>query len=107
VSHFTGYSFTAENTSPGSATAGVTGTPVAVDLRRQARLVDDLLRRVAMVIADLPSDAALGGWWGPAREGFLEAVERERGDLGREVYRLDGVRTQLEHAASLAEDGLP
>jgi hypothetical protein len=85
----------------------LTGTHAATDLRRQALLVDTLLQRVAGVIADLPSDAVLSGWWGPARERFLEAVERERADLGREVYRLDGVRTQLQHAASLAESGLP
>lgn len=96
----------------GGATGGgeygaAAGLARAAELRRQARLVDDLLQRVATVVHDLPDDMALADWWGPARESFHGAVTSERGQLSRAVYRLDGVRLQLEHAALLVESGQP
>ena len=88
----------------GSGTAGV---DQAIELRRQAVLVDDLLHRVANVVRELPGDAALVNWWGPARDGFHATLECERTQLGRAIYRLDSVRIQLEHAALLAESARP
>jgi len=93
--------------SGGDAQRGAAGAAHASELRRQAVLVDAVMHRVASVVRDLPNDAALADWWGPARDRFLEAAERERAHLGRQIYRLDGVRIQLEHAALVAESASP
>ncbi len=91
-------------TTNGCLTAGVGR---ASELRRQAMLIDDLMRRLATVVRELPRETQLDGWWGPARDRFIQAVERERTQLGREIYRLDSLRVQLEYAALNADTAVP
>lgn len=67
----------------------------AAELRRQARLVDDLWERVVSVRRGLPTGADLQGWHGAAAELFATAVDEQNALLGREVYRLDTVRSSL------------
>ncbi|WP_439564962.1 hypothetical protein [Microcella sp.] len=80
---------------------GSGGDP-AGEFRRQAVLVDDLRLRLDDIVRALPSDDALAGWWGPARDALQGAIDLERARLGREAARLDGVRIQLQAAAAAA-----
>ena len=75
----------------------------AAELRRQARLVDDLWERVVSVRRGLPTGADLEGWHGAAAELFAAAVDEQAALLGREVYRLDTVRGSLRGEADRAE----
>jgi hypothetical protein len=85
----------------------------AAELRRQARLVDDLWERVVSIRRGLPTGADLEGWHGAAAELFAAAVDEQRALLGREVYRLDTVRSSLRadafriEAETLALGGMP
>jgi hypothetical protein len=77
-------------------------------LRRQSVLVDDLMHRVTAVLRLLPDEGGFDGWWGPAREALQRSVEIERARLRREVWRLEGVRGQLDAEASqLMSGGAP
>lgn len=90
--------------SSGCPTPGSTGDRVG-ELLRQARLVDDLLDRVASVRRTLPTTGDLAGWRGPAADMLAAAVDEQSAHLGREVYRLDTVRTGLRGEAAIAEAG--
>ncbi|MDO9589879.1 MAG: hypothetical protein Q7J04_01905 [Microcella sp.] len=79
------------------------GNDHAEELRRQARVVDDLIERLGAVIRDLPWSSEVEGWRGPAADLFTAAVADQRAHLGREVYRLDSVRLQLRGAAAIAD----
>ncbi len=87
------------------------GRDPAGELRRQAVLAADLRDRLDDVVRSLPRDAALAGWWGPARDALQGAVDLERARLAREVERLESVRMRLlftaEEAASMPAGGLP
>ncbi len=78
----------------GCPVPGSTGDRAA-ELRRQARLVDDLFDRVVAIRRALPTGADLEGWRGAAAELFAAAVDEQGARLGREVYRLDTVRSSL------------
>lgn len=85
-----------------------TGGDPAAELRRQSVLVDDLVHRVTAVLRLLPDERTVDDWWGPAREALQRSVDIERARLGREVWRLEGVRAQLDAAASqLGSGGAP
>lgn len=86
----------------GCPAPGSTGDRAA-ELRRQARLVDDLFERVTTIRRSLPSGGDVEGWRGPAAEVFLAAVSEHEAHLGRSIYQLDSVRSQLLSAADLAE----
>jgi len=85
----------------------------AAELRRQARLVDDLFDRVVAIRRALPTGHDLEGWRGFAAELFAAAVDEQGVHLGREVYRLDTVRSSLRADAyrveteTLALGGMP
>lgn len=78
------------------------GTDVPDELRRHAVLVDDLRHRLVAVVAQLPDNGAIDGWWGVARDALERAVGIERARLSRQVEQLYGVRAQLEVEASNA-----
>ncbi len=86
----------------GCPVPGTTGDRAA-ELHRQARLADDLFDRVAAIKRTLPSTGDLEGWWGPAADLFAAAVDEQQALLGREVYRLESVRSSLRGAATVAE----
>lgn len=75
----------------------------AEELRRRARIADDLLDRVTTIRRGLPSGGDLEGWRGVAAELFCAAVEEQGALLGREVYRLDTVRSSLRGDATLVD----
>lgn len=75
----------------------------AAELRRQARIVDDLFDRVVSIRRGLPTGADLEGWRGAAAALFATAVDEQNAHLGREVYRLDTVRSSLRGEAALLE----
>jgi hypothetical protein len=83
---------------------GAGGDPAA-ELRRQSVLVDDLVHRLTAVLRVLPDERTFDDWWGPAREALQRSVDIERARLGREVWRLEGVRGQLDAAASQLPGG--
>lgn len=96
----------------GDATAAClslgTGGDPATELRRQSVLVDDLMHRVTAILRLLPDNRTFDDWWGPAREALQRTVDIERARLEREVWRLEGVRVQLDAAASqLVSGGAP
>jgi len=82
-----------------------TGGDPAAELRRQSVLVDDLVHRVTAVLRLLPDERTFDDWWGPARDALARTVDIERARLRREVWRLEGVRVQLDAAASQLEVG--
>lgn len=81
------------------------GSDPAAELRRQSVLVDDLMHRLTAVLRLLPDERTFDDWWGPAREALQRSVDIERARLGREVWRLEGVRGQLDAAASQLQGG--
>lgn len=87
----------------GCSPAGV-GSARADELRRQARIVDDLFDRLGTVARTLPRVGDLEGWRGPAAELFAAAVHEQEAVLVREALRLDLIRTHLRGAAALADD---
>ncbi len=86
----------------GCPVPGTTGDRAA-ELHRQARLADDLFDRVVAIKQTLPSTGDLEGWRGPAADLFAAAVDEQQALLGREVYRLESVRSSLRSAATVAE----
>ncbi len=86
----------------GCSPAGVVADRAA-ELRRQARLVDDVYERIVAIRRALPHAGDLAGWRGPAADVFASAVAEHEAVLGREVTRLDGVRSHLLAAAALAD----
>lgn len=96
----------------GCPVPGSTGDRAA-ELRRQARLVDDLFDRVVSIRRGLPTGSDLEGWRGAAADLFAAVVAEQGARLGREVYRLDTVRSSLRADAShletetLALGGMP
>ena len=87
----------------GCPAPGSTGDRAA-ELRRQARLVDDLFDRVVAIRRSLPTGADLEGWRGAAAEVFAGVVDEQGALLGREVSRLDMVRSSLRADAHHAEN---
>lgn len=81
------------------------GSDAGAELRRHAVLIDDLAQRLEVVVRALPRIGAVEGWWGPARDALQRAIDLERARLGREIYRLEGVRIQLQHAADERASG--
>ncbi|MBX9472144.1 hypothetical protein [Microcella sp.] len=75
----------------------------AAELRRQARLVDDLFDRIVAIRRGLPTGADLEGWRGAAADLFTAAVDEQGAHLGRQVYRLDTVRSSLRADAYFIE----
>ncbi len=86
----------------GCPAPGSTGDRAA-ELRRQARLVDDLFDRVTTIRRGLPSPGDVEGWRGPAAELLLNAVAEQEAVLGRQIYHLDSARSNLLGAAALAD----
>jgi hypothetical protein len=83
---------------------GGRGDPAA-ELHRQSVLVDDLIHRLTAVLRLLPDDRTFYDWWGPARDELQRSVDIGRARRGREVWRLEGVRAQLDVAASQIQGG--
>lgn len=75
----------------------------AADLRRRAAIAHDLFDRVTAVRRTLPQWGDREGWRGPAADLFTAAVVEQHDRLGREVARLDNVRTLLRAAATQAD----
>lgn len=66
-------------------------------------IADDLFDRVAAIMRTLPQWGDREGWRGPAADLFTAAVVEQHDRLGREVFRLDTVRSLLRAAAIQAE----
>ena len=75
----------------------------AAELRRQARVVDDLIERLGAIVNGLPAPSDQHYWRGPAANLFMAAIAEQRERLGREVWRLDSVRMHLLGSAATAE----
>ncbi len=75
----------------------------AAELRRQARMVDELIERLGSVVNGLPVHSDHEHWRGPAANVFMAVIAEQHERLGREVQRLDTVRMHLLGSAAVAD----
>lgn len=86
----------------GCSTGGPTAHRVA-ELRRQARIADDLYQRLEALVRGLPRPGDVEGWRGIASDLFCSALQDQHVEIHREAMRLQSVSMQFEGAAAVLE----
>jgi len=87
----------------GGCSAGGSTAQRVAELRRQARIADELHQRLEAVVRGLPGPGDVEGWRGVASDLFSSALQEQRSEVHREALRLQSVSAQFEGAAAILE----
>lgn len=87
----------------GGCPTGGSATHRVAELRRQARIADELGSRLEAVARGLPAPGDVEGWRGIASDLFSSALHEQQAHVLREAERLHSVAMQFEGAAAVLE----